>query len=153
MHKDTQSSGVHVRVCECVLAEQRDPFCQSGQCWKRFKATFYSRHFASPAPRLHRPHFVQYVLLVREMLCSAYMCVNVLVYARCLRLLYFWTCMSVCDREQSRGEQKTVSLQKRLRSKRVCCNYVAFFTLLWRKRRGVTWVTATLGTVLHKLGI
>lgn len=27
--------------CACVfaMAEQRDPFCQSGQCWKRFKAT------------------------------------------------------------------------------------------------------------------
>ena len=37
--KCTSSHNTVVCVCECVcvVAEQRDSFCQSGQCWKRFK--------------------------------------------------------------------------------------------------------------------
>lgn len=106
-HACTRTHKAGMCMCECVsvvVAEQRDPFCQSGQCWKPVKATFYSRHFASPAPPVSPLSLCSIcsagqrnvVLCLRVSECAR-------VCARCL-WLYFWTCMNMCDRAQGRAE-------------------------------------------------
>lgn len=155
MHKDTQSNdGVHVWVCVSVSV-----WCPNREILSvnQDNAGSESKPLSTVdiLPRLF-PGFIALTLLHMfcwwEKCCALLTCVwmCLCMHAVCGYIFgHVWTCVT-----GSRGrEQRTVSLQKSRCSKRVCFNYVAFFTLLWRKRRGVTWITATLGTALHKLGI
>lgn len=53
MHAEhTKDRGGGGRVCVCMhgAGEQRDPFCQSGQCWKGFKAPCTVDILSRPLP-------------------------------------------------------------------------------------------------------
>lgn len=121
MHKHTQGSAVCASVTVCVVAEQRDPFCQSGQCWKRFKATstvdILPRLFSGFTARtlfnmFRRNEEFALRFRVSKCACARKLSVFIIFVCRC-------ACMWVTG---SRREQETVGLERSQRSRKICCN-------------------------------
>lgn len=103
-----------------VVDEQRDPFCQSGQCWKRFKATstvdILSRLFPCFSALTLFNMFYWDEKFVLCICASKY--AHVCTYAVCV--CYTYTRQKVAESEGS------VGLKKSQRSKKMGSNYVSF---------------------------
>lgn len=112
--------------CACVfaMAEQRDPFCQSGQCWKRFKATSTVDILSCPfacfiALTLFNMFGWNEKLVHRNAL--AYPCKSVFV-----------TFASACVCVTKHKRQLELAWRGVPSQWEICCNYAfCLFTLLW----------------------
>lgn len=89
----TRTYNIVACVLVRVVAEHRDLFCQSRQCWKRFKATSTVDILSRLLPLLHRSHFVQYVLLEGKICAQAIVYLNACVRALSVFITFMYACM------------------------------------------------------------